>query len=115
MAKYLKEKIMESIENLVTLEIMTAVGHVASPAGGSEEGRSLPDLDYDRNPKMILTKINLLQGDIKTVYHEAFVTGEYQELRAFHSAREKEGYNIVLQNIAVLERLLEMVTEHSEG
>ncbi len=115
MAKDLKKKIMESIENLVTLDIMTAVGHVAGPAGGSEEGRNLPDLDYEKNPKMILTKINLLQGDIKTVYHEAFVTGEYQELRAFHATREKEGYKIVLQNIAVLERLLKMITEHSEG
>lgn len=115
MAKDLKEKIMESVENLVTLEIMTAVGHVAGPSGGSDEGRSLPDLDYDRNPKMILTKIDLLQGDIKTVYHEDFVTGDYQELKAFHAAREKEGYNIIQQNIEALKSLLKMVDEHSEG
>lgn len=125
MAKDLKTRIMESLENLVTLEIVTAVGHiqagVPSKAAASEEGkpsqtdRSFPDIDYDKNPKIILTKLNLLQGDIKTVYHEDFVTGEYKSLREFHAAREKEAYNIVMQNMAALEKLLKIAKEQAEG
>lgn len=63
---------MESLENLVTLEIVTAVGHIraATEDKAADTEQSFPDIDYNKNPKMILTKINLLQGDIKTVYHE---------------------------------------------
>ncbi|MDM8552209.1 hypothetical protein QUF72_19140 [Desulfobacterales bacterium HSG2] len=131
MAKNLKTRIMESLENLVTLEIMTAVGYIqAGPAKApaSKNGkaahrdgraayreRSFPDIDYGKDPKMILTKINLLQGDIKTVYNEEFVTGEYKSLREFHAAREKEAHNIVMQNIAALERLLRLSRDLAEG
>ncbi|GBC60457.1 hypothetical protein DENIS_1410 [Desulfonema ishimotonii] len=117
MAGDLKARIRESIENLVTLEIITAVGHVQYNARGGEAGdteQRLPDLDYTRDPKVILTRIDLLQGDIKTVYNEEFVTGNYQSLKEFHSAREKEGYEIVQKNIAAIERLLNLVNAQSE-
>lgn len=113
MASNLKEKILNAFENLVTLEIITAVGHVTRPREGEPAGAI--DLDMDRDPKIILTKIDLLQGDIKTVYHESFVTGEYAELKNFHAAREKEGHALVRQNIEALERLLKLATEHLEG
>ena len=98
----LKDKILNSIENLVTLEIITAVGPVQmgpKPDSLEDDSRSYPDLDYDQNPKVILTKIDMLQGDIKTIYDEEFITGEYQSLKAFHAAREKEGHEIVRKNI----------------
>jgi len=113
--KDLKTRIRESIRNLATLEIITAVGHVRFVhEDDPENGAGKPDLDYERDPKVILTKIDLLQGDIKTVYNEEFVTGNYQALRDFHAEREKEGYDIVLKNIAALERLLNLVNAHSE-
>jgi hypothetical protein len=114
MSKDLKTQIKESIKNLVTLEIITAVGHVRFEPGAENNRPAFPDLDYERDPKVILTKIDLLQGDIKTVYNEEFVTGNYQGLKEFHAAREKEGYEIIQKNIAALERLLNLVNAHSE-
>ncbi len=116
MAKDLKTRIMESLENLVTLEIVTAVGQVHPELSDSAEdaGKRPLEIDYSKNPKMILTRINLLQGDVTTIYHEEFVTGEYQALREFHAAREKEGHHIVMQNIEVLERLLKLINQHVE-
>lgn len=111
-------KIKDSLNNLVTLEIITAVGQVRfrPKAGSSQDTESgFPDLDYEKNPKVILTKINLLQGDIKTVFHEEFVTGDYQSLKDFHAAREKEGYEIVHKNIEAIKELLQMVRGFLEG
>ena len=116
MARELKKKIWESIKNLVTLEIITAVGQVCHRHDGenSEQETGLPDLDYDNDPKVILTKIDLLQGDIKTIYNEEFVTGNYQGLREFHAQREKEGYEIIQKNIIALKELLNLLDTNSE-
>ncbi len=114
----LKTTIMDSMKNLVTLEIVTAIGQVQfKPKADKPEDadRHFPDLDYERNPKMIMTKIDLLQGDIKTVFNEEFVTGEYWALREFHEAREKEGHDIIQKNIDTLERLLKLAASYSEG
>jgi hypothetical protein len=113
MAGSLKQRILNAFDNLTTLEIVTAVGHAIRRQDA--EGAGGLDLDFDRDPKIILTKINLLQGDIKTVYHEAFVTGEYADLKAFHAEREREGYALVRQNIETLERLLKLANDHLEG
>jgi len=112
--KLLVQKIENALDNLVTLEILTAVGQVQfKPKSGSPEnaGRNFPDLDYEQNPKVILTKINLLQGDIKTVFNEEFVTGNFQSLRDFHANREKEGYEIVKKNLAALKELYQWVKD----
>lgn len=104
MANELMERIKNAANNLVTLEIITVVGDMVL-----KEGKTSPGIDYAKNPKIILTQINLLQGDITTVYHEEFVTGAYQSLREFHAAREKEGYAMVKANIEALKALLELV------
>ena len=101
--------IKNSLEHLVTLEIITAVGAIKF---GGDKG---PDIDYDKAPKMILTKIDLLQGDIKTVFDEEFVTGQYQAWRDFHSAREKEGHQLIQNNIAALERLCGVLKSLAKG
>ncbi len=112
MASDLKDRIEKSIENLVTLEIVTAVGQVQFDGKEGCEKTNLPDLDYSKDYKVILTKIDLLQGDIKTVYDEAFVNGEYENLKAYHAAREKEGYGIIEKNVAALEKLLNLIKDH---
>lgn len=115
MSDDLKTRIRRSLENLTTLEIITAVGHVRyRPGEGAEEDRRFPDLDYERDPKVILSKIDLLQGDIKTVYNEEFVTGDYQGLREFHAAREREGHDIIRKNMEALERLWNLINARGE-
>jgi len=98
----LMDKIKKAADNLVTLEIITAVGNVALQTDKK------PDIDFSQNPKVILTKIDLLQGDITTIFNEEYVTGSYQSLRDFHAAREKQGHEIVEANIAALTKLFEL-------
>ena len=99
------EKIEDALEKAVTLEIITAVGQIK---GGPEKEA---EIDWGQNPKVILTKINLLQGDIETVFDPAYVTGDYQALRDFHMAREKEGYDIVHKNLDALKELYTLATQ----
>jgi len=113
MLKDIKQKIMDSIENLVTLEIVTAVGPINPGEKKGEPSDPLHESDPGdpfKNVKRIVTEINLLQGDTRTMYDEEFVTGKYQSIRALHTDKEKEGYNIVMKNIEVLERLLKLAT-----
>lgn len=103
-------RIKESLENLVTLEIVTTVGEVKfQPKSDSETDKIIATIDYSKKPKAILTKIDLLQGDIQTVFHEDFVTGNYTALREFHAAREAQGHTIVEQNLVALEKLFQLV------
>jgi hypothetical protein len=98
-------RIKGAINNLVTLEIVTAVGKVKATGTGK---RHL-DVAWDDEPVAILTQVDLLQGDIKTCFHEDFVTGKYASLRDFHETREKQGHQIVKDNIQALKELLEFV------
>jgi len=101
--------IKEAIVNLVTLEIVTAVGDVKfQPKSAEEKEKTVAMIDYTKEPKAILTKVDLLQGDIQTVFHEEFVTGNYKELKEFHAAREKQGHEIIKENIAALEKLFQL-------
>ena len=100
--KDLKERILRALENLVTLEVVTAVGQVAAP---DAEGKPW-SFTFDQDPKAILSRIDLLQGDVRTCFHEEFVTGDYQSLRDFHAAREAQGHEIIKGNIAALKELL---------
>ncbi|MEN7548262.1 hypothetical protein AAG747_10115 [Rapidithrix thailandica] len=111
----LVEKIQSSLENLITLEIVTAVGKTKFKSTPPKAGEAhLPDLDHDRDPKVIMTKIDLLQGDIKTVYDEEFVTGDYQELKDFHQSREREGYEIISKNISTIKELLRLIRNEAK-
>jgi hypothetical protein len=67
------DSIKEAMANLVTLEIVTAVGNVKFQPKSAEEEKIVATIDYSKESKAILTKIDLLQGDVQTVFHEEFV------------------------------------------
>lgn len=96
----LLEEIKKAVAEFKTLEIVTVVGTVIP-------GESVKDLSFkfDKNSKTILTRIDILDGDITTVIDEAYVTGDYQSLREFHAQREEKGYSIVRNNIAAIREL----------
>ncbi len=94
----LSDKIKNSLHNLVTLEIVTAVGR--------PDGKSLdPNYDQDR---VMTSKIDLLQGDITNVIDEAFVSGELEPLRSFHESQVLKGEEIVRNNLEALQKLYDM-------
>jgi hypothetical protein len=84
----LPERILQALENLVTLRITTTV------VAGTDE-------------KSIVSDIDLLQGDITTTFAKEFVDGgPYESLRAFHQEREKQGNEIIQGNVEALKSLL---------
>lgn len=99
-------EIKDALNNLKTLEIVTAVGQVRR----TEKPRFI-DIDWDKDPKVALTKIDLLQGDITTVYDSEFVTGNYQSLKQFHADREKEGHEIIRKNLEAVKALGQLVLD----
>ena len=107
-----------ALEHLVTLEIITAVGqikHSPGPGGSMNPAHDLPDIDWDQEPKVMLTKINLIEGDIKTVLDPAFVTRDYHSIREFHLAREREGYEMIHKNLAAIKELYALAREWLAG
>ena len=102
------EKLQDALARLHRLEIVTVVGPVVcdSKRAGAERF-SLPD---GPGAKVMRTTIDLLQGDITTLIDPAFATGELQALREYHGARERQGAQIIRDNV---QALLELLTLHS--
>lgn len=103
-------KIKDAIENLITLEIVTAVGNVTV----SSEDEKLSVVNIENAPA-ILTKIDLIQGDIKTIFHEEFVTGNYKDLKDFHAEREGQGHEIIKGNLEALKKLFDLAKNLKNG
>ncbi len=103
----LVEKISDAVEHLTNLEITTAVGEVEDIV---EDGQVV-DKRMKPGSAQMYTRIDLLQGDIRTLMDEAFVTGEYAALRPFHQSREASGRQIIEDNLHALRALLAFVRE----
>ncbi|MBM3226359.1 MAG: hypothetical protein FJZ47_21560 [Candidatus Tectomicrobia bacterium] len=73
------ERVRSALDNWSTLEILTVVGRVTRQAG-----QTTPDIDSTQDAKILLTRVQLLQGDITTVFPPECLTDEYQMLRDFH-------------------------------
>ncbi len=104
----LMKKIEEKINDLTTLEIVTAVGEVKFRTADEGSDGIRAAINTDKPVKAILTRIDLLDGDIRTVFDEAFVTGEYKALKSFHTEREKQGHDIIEKNLKALQTLYNM-------
>ena len=96
--------IKDSLENLVTLEIVTAVGRPAVDDDGK------PQVDYAKDLVMF-SRINLIDGDITNILDSSFVNGEHQDLRTFHEDQVNEGQQIIRDNLAALKELYELAKQ----
>ncbi len=105
----LMDRIKKSLKNLITLEIITTVGQVELTINEDNE-ISVTGIKDSKDCKSIWTTINLLEGDISTVYDPEYVTGQYHALRDFHKAREDQGHQIIKDNIAALKELYKLVS-----
>lgn len=106
-------KLESSLENLVTLEIVTAVGLV-QPTTRDANGVKV-QAKTDAGAKLLRTSIDLVQGDITTEMDPAFVTGPYQDLREFHKAREAQAMEIVKGNIEAVKALVALIQGRDGG
>ncbi len=108
----LLDNIKNALDKLVTLEIITAVGPVTLKTREGSPAGSFPDvIECSQKMEIMLTRIDLLQGDIKTVFDPAFFTENYKGLRDFHMEREKQGQAIIKNNVEALKELFNWVKE----
>ena len=110
-AQDLIKTISDKLEELTTLEIITAVVAASSGSKGLEKAEILQD-----SSDVMCSIINLIEGDITTRIPESFIgDGKYQELRAFHLEREAQGHQIIQDNIKALEALLQFAINLGKG
>ncbi len=100
----LLQKILSKAEDLATLEILTTVAPIRKTNGQYEA-------DLSGNPPSILTKIELIEGDIVTAFHKDSLTADLQELRKLHKEREEQGMTIVNERIAAVKELIQLVSD----
>ncbi len=74
-------KITTAIENIIELKVRTIVGPVGAPVMEVE------------------TKVDLVQGDIVCNIPSEFFLPENDDLRAYHSEKEKQAQAIIDQNL----------------
>ena len=103
--KSVLENLMNTAENVATLNITTVVGE-AIPVKG-KDGYYLPD----KTGKTMHSSIDLLQGDITSIIPQAFLSPPLSTIRQYHQAREDTGRQIIKENIECLMKLVELVKE----
>ena len=99
------ERLMNTAENVATLNITTVVGDAISVKG--KDGYYLPD----KNGKTMHSSIDLLQGDITSIIPDEFLSPPLNTIRQYHQAREDTGRQIIKENIECLMKLVELVKE----
>ncbi len=93
--------IKNALENLVTLDIRTVVGDFSY----DQHGKLLPG----PGAKQIVSRINLLDGDITTAFSEDFLVSPLDLVRGYHNVRERQGMDIVQGNIKALQQLASLI------
>jgi len=101
----LTEIIKDKIDNLKTLEIRTSVGNFK----WNEEKKKI---DYKEDEvKVIMTQIDLLEGDIKTTFSEDFLKEPYDKILDFHAEKEKRGQEIMENNLKAVRQLFDLAVK----
>ena len=96
------KKIATAVDKLVTLKVTTVIGNVKL----DPNGKIPAELAYDGTVKVLVSHINLLEGDITTVLPAEVLTDEsYKALQTFHTAQIQEGQNLVKANLEMLHNL----------
>jgi hypothetical protein len=104
------DKVAGQATKMVNLEIKTYIGDMTYV-----EADKKASFTNNANVEGIHSTINLLQGDIRTEMSKNF-HDNYQDLLKFHQTREKNGQEIIKNNIALVKELVETITDFmSEG
>ena len=103
--KNLTEIIKDKIDNLKTLEIRTIIGNFKWNEGKKK-------IDYkEEKVKVIMTQIDLLEGDITTIFSEDFLKEPYDKILNFHAEREKRGQEIIENNLKAVRELFDLAVK----
>lgn len=89
------KRVLDAVENLVTLEIVTVVGTYDVKTNQPGPGA-----------KMMRTRLNLLDGDKVTEIDPEIATGALASLREYHAQTERQGNEIIKANLETIEKML---------
>ena len=101
-AETLAERVKQAIANATTLQVVTSIGPVARDKDGNL------DLVIGDDAKVMMTRYDLIDGDITTVMDPAYVDGPYQQVRDFHQKQVDTGLARVGQNIDTLKKIYDL-------
>lgn len=108
----ISQKIADIVDNVTSLTVTTVVGNVKL----TPDGQIPAVLAYDGAVKVLVSHIDILQGDVTTVVPaEVFTEEPYQALQTFHAARVEEGRNIVQANLGMLHDFLNKIQTSNPG
>ncbi len=95
------EDIKNAMNNLVNLDIRTIVGEVNI----DDKGKMQPNT----GSKQIVSRMNLLDGDITTAFSEEFLQAPLDSVRSYHALRERQAMDIVHGNIKALQQMIGLI------
>ncbi len=95
------DDIKSAMSNLVNLDIRTIVGEYDYAHDGK--------IKANQDAKQIVTRMNLLDGDITTAFSEEFLEAPLDSVRGFHGLRERQGMEIVQGNIRALQQMVSLI------
>ena len=93
--------IKAALDDIINLDIRTVVGDFAHDDKGRIVGK--------QGSKEMVTRINLLAGDVTTAFSEEILDDSLKEVRNFHSQREAQGLDIIRSNINTLYSLTRLI------
>ncbi len=108
MAENFMDTIIAKMNDLKSLQINTIVGDFEIDTNSNK-------IVPDSNAKMIVTNIDLLEGDITTAFSDEFLKSPLNKVREFHAEREKQGHQIINDNIKALSELINLVVAAIKG
>jgi hypothetical protein len=97
------DTIIACVQELRTLNIVTVIGGSWDSAG--------KQINIKPEDKVIATQVDLIGGDITTVFSEDFLKAPYDGVREFHAGREKEAHQIIEANINALRNLAKLIVD----
>jgi hypothetical protein len=93
-----------TIRSAINLRVITLVGD--APITGSVES---PNVSMPAQAVSMVTNINLVEGDVSTLVSQAFLGGQYAELRTLHAAMTEQAQKIIERNVAILQAIVKTV------
>lgn len=97
------QKIGKAARSLVELEVITAVGDF--PVSLDTDGRLTFQSGQIANTDLLVTRIDLAQGDITNYIDPSFLTGDRAPLREFHERQVAQATAIMDRNVRVFTEL----------
>ncbi|MDX1655172.1 MAG: hypothetical protein R3310_08150 [Candidatus Competibacteraceae bacterium] len=103
-------KIAALIDSITTLQVVTAIGPLRLDDGGQLPAQNQP-LRFAPETRFMVTRLQLVQGDIVTVRDPAFDSEDQQELRQFHNDQVAQARQLIKDNMETLRQWYQMLKE----